>query len=152
MMRHAFMAIAAATVLASCGSDGDEKTDGPKASTPQQEAAAAPRSADEEAVTKAAQKYIEGLVDEDFALACESRTRSDRAGLAKVAGTCEKAFAAIVADKPGLKTLFKDARPGDVTVTGNTATVEVLQPGQKTSEMTLAAVRENGRWGLRSGH
>jgi hypothetical protein len=151
-VKLALTAVAAAIVLASCGSDNDDKAAAPTSSTPKHaEATATPRSADEKAVAKAAQKYIDGLVSRDFALACESRTKRDKASLAKVAGTCERALEAIVAEKPGLRTLLKDAHPGKVTVTGNTAKVEILQPGQKTSENTFAALKENGRWGLRSG-
>ena len=151
IMKRALTAVAAAIVFASCGSDSDDRAVAPASSTPKQaHATATPQSADEEAVKKAAKKYIDGLVNEDFALACESRTKRDRAGLAKLAGTCERALEALVAEKPGIKTLFKDARPGPVQVTGNTAEVEILQSGQKNSENTLTALKENGRWGLRS--
>lgn len=156
------LTLLAALVLAACGSDSEseKKAAAPASSTAEQsttstaeqpEASSRSRSADEEKVAKIAQQYMDGMVNEDFKASCEARTKEEQAFFAKEAGSCERAFEAIVRSKPGIKTLFKDAKIGDVRVKGDTAEADVLQPEQSEPAVSFLAKKENGRWGLVSG-
>jgi hypothetical protein len=56
----------------------------------------ADRTADSRAVEALAERYITALAAGDRRTACATRARRDRLGLARRAGSCERAFGALM--------------------------------------------------------
>jgi hypothetical protein len=99
----------------------------------------------EKAPAELALRYFDAVVAKDWEAACATRSKAERAGMARVAGSCAKGFAALFEDKP--VNLFKGIEARVVTIRGDTASVEIAQPGQPTLDK-VTAVREGGVWRL----
>lgn len=152
-MGHRLLGLLLAGVVAGCGGE-DSSSSAPDGTGTTAPSAAEPppeRDADEQEIADVAQRYLDALSSQDYEGACATRTEKEQRELARLAGSCPKAFAVIAREKPGLTELFEQARIGDVRVSGRTATAEIVQPGQSEAAETLAAVREGGRWLLTDG-
>jgi hypothetical protein len=125
--------LGAGLLLGACGGD-DDGAGGPEAGG----------TADSRAVEALAQRCFAALAAGDQRAACATRARRDRLGLARRAGTCERAFSAIMATKDF--ELLWDARIRTATVRGDRASVTYEVPGDPGGR--LLAVKEGGRWGL----
>ena len=106
----------------------------------------ADRTADSRAVEALAERYVAALAAGDERAACATRARRDRLGLARSAGSCERAFSAIMATTEF--ELLEDARIGAATVRGDRASVTYRLPGDDGPDDRLLAIKESGRWGL----
>src|SRR5919106_4433982 len=104
------------------------------------------RTADSRAVEALAERYVAALAAGDERAACATRGRRERLGLARSAGSCERAFSAIMATTEF--ELLKDARIGAATVRGDRASVTYRLPGDDGPDDRLLAIKESGRWGL----
>jgi uncharacterized protein (DUF433 family) len=127
--------LAAGLLLGGCGGD-DDGARGPEAGA----------TADSRAVEALAQRYIAALAAGDQRAACATRARRDRLGLARRAGTCERAFSAIMATTD-FEPLW-DARIRTATVRGDRASVTYEAPGDAGGPGRLLAIKDGGRWGL----
>ena len=130
-----FRALLLCVVLAGCG--GDDKPAG----TPEKS------SADQNAVRAVAQRYLDAVADKNWKAVCATRAAAERAELAKAAGSCEKAFAALLGKQP--VALFAGAKAASVRIKGDLAGVDISPTGQKKQFLALAAVREDGGWKLK---
>jgi hypothetical protein len=106
--------------------------------------AAKERPGDERQAAEVAVTYVRALANHDWAAVCATRSTKERRELERLAGSCEKGMRAAFANRA--VDLFADVRPGDVRVRGDLAAVDLVQPGQRRPALTLAAVREGGRW------
>ena len=130
-MRHVLVAIVVCGgLLAGCGSDGGD----------------ASNSSDRQQAADVAERYLQAVTTKDWSAACETRTRTERAELSRLGGSCARALAAAFAGKQ--VTLFEGARVGDVRIDGSKAGIDVLQPGQDEPAVTLVAVKEGATWRL----
>jgi hypothetical protein len=121
--------------LAACGGDGDDG-----------DGAAGQATADARAVERLAERYVAALAAGDEQAACATRARRDRLGMARSAGSCERAFSALMATTEFAS--LEQARIGAVTVRGDRATVSYALPGDDGPDGRLLAIKEGGRWGL----
>lgn len=105
---------------------------------------------DAEAITRVANKYVNALAAGDGRAACQTRSRAERRGLARLSGSCAKSFEAIEqAGKPGAAgVVFRQARAraAAIEIRGNRARVPIFRPGQERPTVVLKAQREKGRW------
>jgi len=128
-MRGGYLALGA-VLLAGCGGGGDKSTAG-----------------DEQAVRAVAQSYLNAVANRNWKAVCATRAPSEVAKFARVGGSCEKVFAALLRKQP--VALLKGARPGAVRIKGDVAGIDIDRKGQAGKAITLAAVRENGDWKLK---
>lgn len=124
--------LAAGAVLAGCGSESTATSAKPQASS------------DEERAGDVSLRYIQAVADHDWKAACATRPDSEQREMAKLGGSCEKAFAAIFEGKP--TSLFEDVKLADVRVSGTRAEVDLVQPGQSEPAMTLVAKQFGSEW------
>jgi hypothetical protein len=134
MLPAVILLLAASLCLAACGDD-----DGDGEGTARQEA-------DSRAVEELAQRYVAALAEGDERAACATRARQERQRMARTAGSCERAFAALMATTDFA--ILQDARIGTVTVRGDRASVSYALPGDPGADDRLLATRESGRWVL----
>jgi hypothetical protein len=102
------------------------------------------RSPDEEETAAIAKRYLEAVSAEDWKAVCETRTQKEQQEFERIAGSCERVFEKIFQGKP--VDALDGAEIGDIRIEGNKAGIDVHQPGHEEDSLTLAAVRENGRW------
>jgi hypothetical protein len=138
--------IALCTLLAACGSDGSEQAAEKDTTVAETSAPAEERSGEEAELAELAETYMSSWAEEDWEGVCGTRSRSDRKELARTAGSCERAFEVIAADKPGAAKLLAEARAGDVRIRGSLAGIDIVQPGQTEPATTLGAVKRDGEW------
>jgi len=124
--------------LTACGGEGDDR-DGAS----RQEAGT---TADSRAVEALAERYFAALAAGDERKACATRARGDRLGMARSAGSCERAFSALMATTEF--DLLRNAQVGTVTVRGDRASVSYDLPGDDGPDGNLLAIKDGGRWGL----
>jgi hypothetical protein len=91
-----------------------------------------------------ASAYLHALSKQDWAGACATRLRAERAKLAKKSGSCERGLEAIFAKEP--LQLLGTATTRDLRKRGGTIAVDIAQPGQTQLVMTLFLQREDGLW------
>ena len=103
-------------------------------------------TADSRAVEELAKRYLAALAAEDYREACATRAMRDRSSLARSAGTCERAFRVILATQES--DVLRDARIGNVKVSGSRASVSWTLPGGHADNDPLLAIKEGERWGL----
>jgi hypothetical protein len=127
--------LGAALWLAACGGDGDDG-----------DGAAGQATADARAVERLAERYVAALAAGDERAACATRARRDRLELARSAGSCERAFSALMATTEFAS--LEHAQIGTVTVRGDRASVRYELPGEDGADSELLAIKEGGRWGL----
>jgi hypothetical protein len=123
--------------LAACGGEGGDG-DGPT-----REETGPTR--DSRAVESLAERYFAALATGHTRAACATRARRDRLALARTAGSCQRAFKAIIATRDFEP--LQNARIGTVTVRGRRASVRVIVPGDDGAARLLA-IKEGRRWGL----
>jgi hypothetical protein len=131
--------VAGAVLVAGCGS---EKAAREKA--PEKAAATPTRSTDENEAADIALRYFDAVVAKDWKAVCKTRTKKERSDLARLLGSCERGFEKVLASKP--VDIFDGVKAGDVRIEGDIAGVDIHQPGQPEPALTIAAVREGGRW------
>ena len=139
-MRYA-PAVALCALLAGCGSESASeniasKNDGPPPS----------HSGEQAEIAGVAERYLSAFSDEDWETVCETRSKKDRDELARLAGSCERAFEAVAKSKPVATEIFADARAGEVRISGDRADVDIVQPGQSEAATTLVAIKRDGAW------
>jgi hypothetical protein len=103
-------------------------------------------TADSRAVEELAKRYLAALAAGDSREACATRAMRERSSLARSAGTCERAFRVILATQES--DLLRDARIGNVKVSGSRASVSWTLPGGDGDNDPLLAIKEGDRWGL----
>ena len=152
----------AAAAAAGCGGGGDAPSDPPTSSastasssstataTPSNPGAPPGLRQDEQAAADVATRYLEAFTRGDARALCATRTPADRQGFAETAGTCERGFEVVIAERPGVKVLLRDARVGAVRVRGRNAEIDVVQPEQSKPLLTLLGQRVDGEWLLYS--
>ena len=124
--------ILVALVLAGCGDDDKYK--------------AAPMNADQKAAAAVAEKYAHAIAAKDWKTACATRTQAEQKQFVRVAGSCEKALAAVFKGKP--VSSFERIQARIVNIKDGVAGVTLVQPGG-LARIKLAAVREHGEWRLK---
>jgi hypothetical protein len=127
--------LAAGLWLTACGGERDDG-----------DGAARQATADERAVEALAERYTAALASGDERKACATRARQDRLGLARSAGSCERAFSTLMATTEFEP--LQHARVDTVTVRGDRASVTFDLPEEKGGDGRLLAIKEGGRWGL----
>ena len=136
----AAIAVALGLVLAGCSENAvDDSARGVKPSP-----AAPDLDPAEQEAADVALRYIHAVAEEDWEAACATRTQEERAGMARLGGSCARGFEAIFKGKP--TTIFATIEAGDVRIKGDIAGVDLVQPGQTEPAVTLGVVRENGEW------
>jgi hypothetical protein len=141
----AIRALAGVTLLLLWAGCGGSSTEGDADAEPKPTGTA--RSSAEEEVAAIAERYMRAVAAQDWAAACDTRSRRERRSLARTGGTCERTLEAVFRGKP--VDLFKDAKARDVRIRGEIAGVDMHQPGQAQPAATLAAVLDvDGRWRL----
>jgi hypothetical protein len=135
--------LAAGLWLTACGGEGDDDDGATRQETG--------TTADSHAVEALAERYFAALTAGDERTACATRARRDRLGLARTAGSCERAFRALMATTEF--DLLRNAQVGTVTVRGDRASVSYDLPGDDLPgddgpDSNLLAIKEGGRWGL----
>jgi hypothetical protein len=121
--------------LTACGGDGEGATRQERSTT-----------ADARAVEALAERYFAAVVAGDERTACATRARRERLSMARSAGSCERAFSALMATTD-FEPLRK-AHVGTATVRGDRASVTYALPGEDGGGSRLLAIKEGGRWGL----
>jgi hypothetical protein len=101
-------------------------------------------SGDGAAATAVANRYIQAMVSHDWPAACATRPAHEREEMARVAGSCEKGFAAIAANQP--TELLAHVASGEVRRRGEMIAVDMNQPGQTKPMVTLMLTREGSAW------
>jgi hypothetical protein len=134
----AVMLLGACLSLTACGGNED---DGGSPS-----GQGAEETADSRAIEELAKRYLAALAAEDYREACATRATRDRSALARSAGSCERAFRAILATQAGDR--LRDARIGNVKVRGSRASVSLTLPGGHADNDPLLAIKEGDHWGL----
>jgi hypothetical protein len=124
--------LAAALVLAACGSDS---TAPPK------------QSPDQRAAGAVATRYTQAIARKDWKTACATRTAAERQQLATNFGTCEKALARAFKGKN--VGAFKGVKVARVHIKDGVAGVQMVAPGG-LGGLQLAAVRDHGAWRLKN--
>lgn len=100
--------------------------------------------ADEAAAIAVVDRYLKAVAAHDWAAACATRRERERDETARIAGSCERAFAAMFEDQP--VEVFATARPAGVRHRGGTIAVDMVQPNQTEPLGTFYAVRDAGAW------
>jgi hypothetical protein len=124
-------ALILAAALAACGED-----------EPKQPAF----NADQKAAAAVAEKYAHAVAAKDWKTACAARTEAEQARLARLAGSCDDALAALFKRKPVES--FANVRARIVNIRDGVAGVALVQPGG-LARIKVAAVRDHGQWRLK---
>lgn len=143
------MAIAAVVFLASgqsaCGVSSPDTRD-PRQTASTALAAGAAGNSEANVVRDVTYAYFEGLARRDWKAVCATRPPAERVQLAKVAGTCPKAFEAIARKTPGLVEEGGRVTLAGVRIRGNVAGIDVIHSGLKSDDYKMAATKVGGRW------
>jgi hypothetical protein len=136
--------------LASCG-DRAERTGRAGGPPKTVKKPAPPRGSDThdaKAAAAVATQWLESLATGDYRSACATRSQSEQAQFARLAGSCPHAVALIVkkrGGRDGMRRLAM-AHPGRVRIRGRIAAIPFVGPGATKPSFLIAARRDAGGW------
>jgi hypothetical protein len=147
--------LAVALSVGGCGGGGG----GPRSqsasttASPSTTSTAPPRfqTVTEQEVAALAEKYVQTIAAGDYNGACATRSTAEQAELARVVGSCARAFRVQFQAKGGptaFRAYFGEVRVGSVSVHGNRAAVGLVQPGQTRPAIIVVAAHEPVGWRL----
>jgi hypothetical protein len=106
-------------------------------------------SSDRALITATVQRYNDAINRKDWTTACVTRTVQDRAAMARLAGSCEKAFASIFEKSPPLpKQEVFDLRVRGDQATYRTKPVAAAVDRSSPLQDQLLALKQDGEWRL----
>jgi hypothetical protein len=150
VVRALVIVVVGAIGIAACGESS--KTATSTGATGASTSSAKFRTTAEQEVAALANKYVHGLVIDDYAAICATRSAAEQAALTQAGGgSCARALRAAFMAKGSqamARAGFKGVTAGSVVVHGNKAGVAMVEPGQTRPALRLAAVREHDGWRL----
>lgn len=88
--------------------------------------------------------YLSAIASSDWRTICLTRIPSERQEMARMGGSCEKGFMAVLEGRP--VSLFGTLEVRDVRIGGELASVDLAQPGQTELAMTMVARKTQAGW------
>lgn len=98
------------------------------------------------AAAASATRYVHAIAAQDFKAVCSTRAKDEQARMAKIAGSCEAGFRAVMKDRP--VTVFSTLEAKQARRRGTRIAVDLVQPGQAEPAVTLITTREADQWVL----